>query len=181
MLDDMASDEDLMMQYQAGDAAAFDTLYEKYRGDVYRFLLRQFDQPSAEELYQDVWMKLIQARDRYQPTARFRTWLYSITRNHITDHYRKHRLSIVSDDQADSHIDTRSPDRVANDRQILALLHEGIRQLPEAQRQAFLLREESGLSLEEIAEVMDASKESTKSRLRYAVRKLREKLKGLWP
>ena len=181
MLDDMASDEDLMMQYQAGNAAAFDTLYEKYRGDVYRFLLRQFDQATAEELYQDVWLKLIQARDRYQPSARFRTWLYSVTRNHIRDHYRKQRLNVVSSGETDANIDTRSPDRVANDRQILALLHQGIRELPEAQRQAFLLKEESGLSVEEIAEVMDASKESTKSRLRYAVRKLREKLKGLWP
>ncbi len=167
------------MQYQAGDTAAFDTLYEKYRGDVYRFLLRQFDTAIAEELYQDVWIKLIQARDRYQPTARFRTWLYTITHNHINDYYRKRRVKMVSD--CNEGIETREPERVAQDQQILAVLHAGIRQLPDAQREAFLLKEETGLSLDEIAEVMGASRESTKSRLRYATGKLRDQLKGLWP
>jgi len=167
------------MQYQAGNTAAFDILYEKYRGDVYRFLLRQFDMATAEELYQDVWIKLIQARDRYQPTARFRTWLYTITHNHITDYYRKHRVTAVTDEI--ENIETRAPERIAQDQQILAVLHEGIRQLPDVQREAFLLKEETGLSLDEIAAVMAASKESTKSRLRYATAKLREQLKGLWP
>jgi RNA polymerase sigma-70 factor (ECF subfamily) len=179
MLGNMTSDEELMMQYQAGSTVAFDTLYEKYRGDVYRFLLRQFDTATAEELYQDVWMKLIQARDRYQPTARFRTWLYTITHNHIKDHYRKHRVTAVADDN--DCIDTRAPERIAQDQQILAVLHAGIRRLPDVQREAFLLKEESGLSLDEIAKVMGASKESTKSRLRYAAARLREQLKGLWP
>jgi len=167
------------MQYQAGNTAAFDTLYEKYRGDVYRFLLRQFDTATAEELYQDVWMKLIQARARYQPTARFRTWLYTITHNHVNDHYRKHRVTVVAE-EFDA-IETRAPEQIAQDQQILAVLHEGIRQLPDAQREVFLLKEESGLSLDEIAEVMGATKESTKSRLRYAAGKLRDHLKGLWP
>ena len=167
------------MQYQADDTVAFDTLYEKYRGDVYRFLLRQFDTATAEELYQDVWMKLIQARGRYQPTARFRTWLYTITHNHVKDHYRKQRVTAVANDN--DAIDTRAPERIAQDQQILAVLHAGIHQLPDVQREAFLLKEESGLSLDEIAEVMGATKESTKSRLRYAAAKLREQLKGLWP
>jgi RNA polymerase sigma-70 factor (ECF subfamily) len=179
MLGGMTSDEELMMQYQAGDTVAFDTLYEKYRGDVYRFLLRQFDTATAEELYQDVWVKLIQARGRYQPTARFRTWLYTITHNHLKDHYRKQRVTVVADDN--DAIDTRAPERIAQDQQILAVLHAGIRQLPDVQREAFLLKEESGLSLDEIAEVMGATKESTRSRLRYAAAKLREQLKGLWP
>jgi len=179
MLGGMTSDEELMMQYQAGNTVAFDTLYEKYRGDVYRFLLRQFDTATAEELYQDVWIKLIQARDRYQPSARFRTWLYTVTHNHITDYYRKHRVTVVAD--CSEGIETRAPERIAQDQQILAVLHAGIRQLPDVQREAFLLKEETGLSLDEIAEVMGASKESTKSRLRYATAKLREQLKGLWP
>jgi RNA polymerase sigma-70 factor (ECF subfamily) len=179
MLEGMKSDEELMMQYQAGNTVAFDTLYEKYRGDVYRFLLRQFDTATAEELYQDVWTKLIQARSRYQPSARFRTWLYTITHNHITDYYRKHRLSAVADEN--ENIETRAPERIAQDQQILAVLHAGIRALPEVQREVFLLKEETGLSLDEIAEVMGASKESTKSRLRYATARLRERLKGLWP
>jgi RNA polymerase sigma-70 factor (ECF subfamily) len=179
MLYGMKSDEELMMQYQAGDTAAFDTLYEKYRGDVYRFLLRQFDTATAEELYQDVWIKLIQARSRYQPSASFRTWMYTITHNHVADYYRKHRVAAITD--SIEGIETRAPERIAQDQQILAVLHAGIRQLPEVQREVFLLKEETGLSLDEIAEVMGASKESTKSRLRYAAARLREHLKGLWP
>ena len=124
-------------------------------------------------------MKLILARHRYQPTARFRTWLYTITHNHIKDHYRKHRMIAVVDDNES--IETRAPERIAQDQEILAVLHAGIRKLPDLQRETFLLKEESGLSLDEIAEVMGASKESTKSRLRYAMARLREQLKGLWP
>ena len=168
-----------MLQYQAGDASAFDTLYDKYRGDMYRFLLRQFDRATAEELYQDVWMKLIQARQGYRPTASFRTWLYTITHNRVRDHYRRQRTSPLADSDCD--IDTRSPDRIAQHQQALTALHQGIGLLPHEQREAFLLKEESGLSLEEIAAVMGASRESTKSRLRYAVRKLREHLQGIWP
>jgi RNA polymerase sigma-70 factor, ECF subfamily len=179
MLGAMTSDEELMMQYRAGNTAAFDTLYAKYRGDVYRFLLRQFDTATAEELYQDVWIKLIQARGRYQPTARFRTWLYTITHNHITDYYRKHRVTVVADEN--ENVENRAPERIAQDQQILAVLHASIRQLPDVQREAFLLKEETGLSLDEIAAVMGASKESTRSRLRYATAKLRDQLKGLWP
>lgn len=175
----MESDEELMMQYRNGRTSAFDTLYDKYRGDVYRFLLRQFDQATAEELYQDVWIKLIQARERYQPRAKFRTWLYTITHNRIRDHYRKHHE--VAAEDASPGIDSLAPERITQDRQAIEVLLEGIRLLPGEQRQAFLLKEESGLSIDEIAEVMGASRESTRSRLRYAVRKLRQQLKGIWP
>ena len=86
----MASDEELMLQYQAGDSAAFDALYEKYKADVYRYLLRQFDAGTAEELYQDIWINLIQAKQRYTPSASFRTYLYSLAHNRVRDHWRRH-------------------------------------------------------------------------------------------
>lgn len=175
----MDSDENLMMQYQDGNTSAFDTLYEKYRGDVYRYLLRQFDQGTAEELYQDVWLKLIQARERYQPTASFRTWLYTITHNRIRDHYRRRRE--LPTKEASPEIDSLAPERITQDRQAIEILLKGIRLLPAEQRQAFLLKEESDLSIDEIAEIMGASRESTRSRLRYAIRKLRQQLKGIWP
>jgi RNA polymerase sigma-70 factor (ECF subfamily) len=179
----MESDEELMKQYQAGKVSAFDTLYEKYRGDVYRYLLRQFDPGTAEELYQDVWMKLIQARDRYQPSAKFRTYLYTITHNRIRDHFRRHHETPVDStkDSVEVEIETLAPERITQDRQAIEVLLKGIRLLPGEQRQAFLLKEESGLSVEEIAEIMGASRESTRSRLRYAMSKLRNHLKGIWP
>lgn len=173
-----------MLQYQAGDATAFDTLYEKYKGDVYRFLLRQFEPAIAEELYHDIWINLIQAKHRYTASATFRTYLYSITHNRLRDHWRKHKHARLEDTQSDfattesNHV---NPEQISQDQQAVARLLNGIKLLPEEQQQAFLLKVESGLSLEEIADVMQASKESTKSRLRYATRKLREHLRGIWP
>ena len=194
MLSSMISDEDLMRQYQAGDASAFSQLYEKYKGDVYRFLSRQLEPAIAEELYQDIWMKLIQAKDRYQQTASFRTYLYTITHNRLRDHWRKHANTQqlahdnTHDEQSAEQLtldainhDINNPETINNDRRAVEALLEGIRLLPQEQQQAFLLKNESGLTLDEIAHVMQASKESTKSRLRYAIKKLRKHLRGIWP
>ena len=83
------SDEDLMLAYAAGDAAAFDPLYARHKGGVYRYLLRQCRQGGvADELFQDVWMNLIRARASYEPTAKFATWLYRLAHNRLIDHYR---------------------------------------------------------------------------------------------
>ena len=184
MLTAMVSDEQLMQQYQAGDGAAFDSLYEKYRADVYRYLLRQFDAGTAEELYHDIWIKLIQARQQYTPSASFRTYLYTITHNRVRDHWRKqvHQHTQQLDTNDDTvQTDHINPEQINNDRQAVAALLEGIKALPAEQQQAFLLKVQSGLSVDVIAEVMQTSKESTKSRLRYATQKLREHLKGIWP
>src|SRR5438874_12445107 len=83
------SDEDLMLAYAAGDAAAFDVLYGRHKGGVYRYLLRQCRQGVAvDELFQDVWMNLIRARASYVPSAKFTTYLYRLAHNRLIDHYR---------------------------------------------------------------------------------------------
>src|SRR2546429_3296055 len=82
------SDEDLMLAYAAGDAAAFDALYARHKGGVYRYLLRQCRQGVAvDELFQDVWMNLIRARRSYTPSAEFATYLYPLAHNRVIDHY----------------------------------------------------------------------------------------------
>ena len=81
------SDEDLMLAYAAGDAAAFDTIYARHKGGVYRYLLRQCrDAGIAEQLFQDVWMNLIRVRTTYQPSAKFTTWLHPIAVRRAVDH-----------------------------------------------------------------------------------------------
>lgn len=177
------SDEQLMQQYQRGQSAAFETLYQRYRGDLYRFLLRQFEQTQAEELYQEIWMKVIQGQQRYQPQASFRTWLYTIAHNHLRDQARRQQVRIETQPEAAAPEPQHQldPVKVSQDQQAWQALLQGIQQLPGEQRQAFLLQVEAGLSLTEIAEVMNSNTESSKSRLRYAMRKLREHLKGLWP
>src|SRR5436190_18395294 len=88
--DEPARDEDLMLAYRDGNAAAFDQLYRRHKGPLYRYLLRQCrDAAAAEELFQDVWMNLVRARAGYTVTARFSTYLYRLAHNRLIDHYRR--------------------------------------------------------------------------------------------
>ena len=178
-----------MLAYAAGDIAAFDALYARHKGGVYRYLLRQCRQSGvADELFQDVWMNLIRARTSYAPTARFTTWLYRLAHNRLIDHYRAsgHLTLVSADDEA--HEDAiaalpgaRSDDpRVrAENRELGERLRAAVAALPPAQREAFLLQQEGGLSLAEIAAVTGVGTETVKSRLRYALAKLRGDLVDL--
>lgn len=176
-------DEDLMLAYAAGDAAAFDVLYTRHKGSVYRYLLRQCRHGGmADELFQDVWMNLIRARASYAPTAKFTTWLYRLAHNRLIDHYRANgHLTLVSTDD-EAHQDavevvaaarTDEPHtRVAN-RELGERLRAAVAALPPVQREAFLLQQEGGLSLSDIAALTGVGAETVKSRLRYATAKLR--------
>lgn len=182
-----ATDEELMQRYRDGDARAFELLYARHKGPVYRYLLRQCGVAAlAEELFQDVWMKLIRARERYETRARFTTWLYTLAHHRVIDYYRRQAAGVPISYDADpdeplieqvADSETRQPDNELERRrqaqQLLALLS----QLPEAQREVFLLREESGLTLDEIADITGVSMETAKSRLRYALAKLRQGMK----
>jgi len=173
------SDEDLMMMYQAGDAAAFEVLYSRHKGGVYRYVLRQCgNRSTTDELFQDVWMKLIQNRGQYQVKARFTTWLYTIARHHLIDYYRKTGMAWTRTDAAELEgIEARHQDqpenRLALQQDTSRLLAE-IDALPALQREAVLLKEEAGMSLQEIATLTGVNIETVKSRLRYAIRKLQQ-------
>jgi RNA polymerase sigma factor (sigma-70 family) len=176
------SDEALMLAYRDGDAGAFDVLYARHKGGVYRYLLRQCRNAGlAEEMFQDVWMNLIRARAGYTVQARFTTYLYRIAHNRLMDHFRRHDSGAVSLDdenaiQIDEPVAPRSADPAvgaesrAQAAQLLALLGK----LPDEQREAFVLQQEGGMSVEEIAEATGVNRETAKSRLRYALAKLRE-------
>jgi RNA polymerase sigma-70 factor (ECF subfamily) len=183
-----ASDEALMIAYRDGDSRAFQALYARHRGGLYRFLLRQCGAAAlAEELFQDVWLNVIRARMRYAPEARFATYLYRIAHNRLVDHFRRasHRPTLQSDDPDDDPIAALPADRrhqpevrmesKARVERFMALLAG----LPDAQREAFVMHEEAGLSVEEIARATGVNAETAKSRLRYAVAKLRRGLQEL--
>jgi len=183
-----ASDEDLMRAWQRGDASAFEVLYLRYRGSLYRFLVRQAGGEAAgEELYQDVWMTLVRRRDHWTPTAALKTYLYRIAHSRLVDHYRhknrhSHPLDVsidsdgapqVADDCALSRADARWQRASTAE-----AVHRCLETLPPAQREAFLLKEESELGLAEIAAVTGAEAETIKSRVRYAIARLRRCLEG---
>jgi len=179
------SDEELMLRFGGGDAAAFDALYARHRGGVFRYLLRQCsNRAAAEELFQDIWMNLVQARSRYRVEAKFSTYLYTLAHNRLIDHFRRHRsVDLVSlDQEEDDPLElpgaaTLQPERAAESREQAARLLALVQALPPPQREAFLLQEEGGLTLEEIAGVTGSNREAVKSRLRYALAKLREGMK----
>ena len=92
-----AGDEQLMLAYQRGDAAAFDQLYRRHKGALYRFLLYSVrERALAEEFFQEIWMRVIEARGRYQSRAKFTTWLYTVAHHRLVDHWRKRGLQVVS-------------------------------------------------------------------------------------
>jgi len=172
-----APDEELMLAYRHGDAGAFETLYKRHRGALYRFMLRAIKQRSpAEELFQEVWVRVIEARSRYAPQARFTTWLYTIAHNLLVDHWRKKGLALVSLDTQDVSVESANPARQAEGRESLARFLQALEALPAAQREAFLLHEEGGLTAAEIAAATGSNEEAAKSRLRYAMAKLKAAL-----
>jgi RNA polymerase sigma-70 factor, ECF subfamily len=187
---DEVADEHLMELYRDGDAGAFDVLYHRHKGGLFRYLLRQCKHKSvAEELFQDVWSNIIRSRERYQPTAKFSTFLYQVAHNRLIDHIRQRpeiALSLdVEDENADSMVEripadpAGQPEILIERKRLIESMVEHIEALPILQREAFLLREEAGLSLDEIALATGVSPETAKSRLRYAVAKLRDGLRGL--
>jgi len=169
-----APDEELMLAYGRGDAGAFDTLYKRHRGALFRFILRAIKQrAAAEELFQEVWIRVIEARSRYAPQARFTTWLYTIAHNLLVDHWRRKGLTLVQLDEEQLVAAPDNPARQAEAREALTRLLQAIESLPAAQREAFLLHEEAGLSVAEIAAATGTNDEAAKSRLRYAMAKLK--------
>jgi RNA polymerase sigma factor (sigma-70 family) len=169
-----APDEQLMLAYRDGNAAAFETLYARHRTRLYRFVLRSVKSRAVgEELFQEIWMRVIEARGRYTPQARFTTWLYTIAHNHLVDHWRKRGLTLVSLEGDETPGTSPDPLDHAAARQSLARFAAALAALPPLQREAFLLHEEGGLSVAEIAAATKTNEEAAKSRLRYAMAKLK--------
>lgn len=189
-----ARDEDLMLAYAAGDATAFDALYARHRGGLYRYLMRHCGHAGiVDELFQDVWLSAIRARTTYVPSAKFTTWLYRIAHNRLIDHWRATgQVELVStgagDDDNDDTDDvlaaipgarTDEPEVRASASEIATRLRSALDALPPVQREVFLLHQEGGLDLHEIAALTGVGAETVKSRLRYALAKLRAELGAL--
>lgn len=178
------TDDALMQRYCRGDSSAFDILYARHKDSIYRYVLRHCRSTSlAEEIFQDTWLKLINAREQYQSqqSSSFTAYLYRIAHNRMVDVFRRAELErnafVDGGDQVEQYADNHQSmtNQLHQQQQVQALLVE-VGKLPHEQREAFLLHEEVGFTLNEIADIMQVSRETVKSRLRYALSKLRNSL-----
>lgn len=185
------SDESLMKRYGEGNARAFEMLYQRHKGPLYRFLLRQLsDRATVDELFQDVWSKLIAQRSDYHVSAKFSTWLYTLARNRVIDHYRvqgkRDSLSFSLDDDSFGEVSEggqqlvceHRPELVLESDKAAAKLKLLVQQLPPSQREAFVLKHDAGFNHRDIAEITGHKEETIKSQIRYAINKLKQGLFG---
>jgi RNA polymerase sigma-70 factor (ECF subfamily) len=183
------TDENLMMRFGRGEAAAFELLYRRHETKVFRYLLRNIkSEAAANDLMQEVWFAVVRGAAKYQPTAKFTTWLFTIAHNRSVDLIRANRRlqSLDANDDLDSEAASpldrlaasaklEPPAQVQSQNEAAALLN-AVAKLPAEQRSAFLLQAEGELSVEEIAAATGSNSEAVKSRLRYARAKLRQLL-----
>ena len=175
------SDDALMLAWSGGDVAAFSMLYGRHRDRLHRFLLRQLRDPGlADEVFQDTWQRVVAAGSGWRPDAAFATWLYRIARNRIADHWRASRHRPPAPGDADERTlrleDPDTPEQRLEAFEQHRDLWRALDALPPEQREVLLLRLEQELTLEEIGDITGVGRETVKSRLRYAMDKLRASL-----
>jgi len=185
-----ADDLALMAAFAAGDAQAFEWLYQRHNAALYRFVRRLLGRDGAsqaDEVFQDTWLRVIHAKERYAPQgASFRTWLFTLAHHRAIDVLRRsgREVALPEDDAGEPFVPDGAPwaawprpeeaiDELVFWRRAGAKLLDCLEQLPLAQKTAFLLHHEDGISLDELARALDIGFETAKSRLRYALTKLR--------
>jgi len=187
-MDAQQPDEALMLLYGEGDTGAFELLYHRHKGGVYRYIKRNVGlRIDGDELVQEVWAKVIKASSTYRVSAKFTTWLYTIAHHCIVDAVRKHphtfeSLADENGEDTDALVESRkrndNPMSSVSVKQQVDRLIQILSILPEDQRDVFLLKHEAGFSVKEIAEVIGVGEETAKTRLRYAMQKIRTSLEN---
>jgi RNA polymerase sigma-70 factor (ECF subfamily) len=185
---DEAADETLMRQFQDGDQGAFAVLMRRHLSGVYHFVARHTSSRTADDLAQEVFLRVVERASTFNHEARFSTWLYAIARNLCVDTLRKlaHRQHPSLDEPGASgaplseRIGDPNPhasgERAAGSAEMGARIDAALRALPEEQREVFLLREIASLPFGEIARLTGVPENTVKSRMRYALERLRDAL-----
>ncbi len=187
------SDEEAMVKFQKGDPYGFNAVLDRHNESLYRFLLRMMSGNSAqaEDLFQDVFLKVIEKKKDYNSKMSFKTWLFTIARNTAVDFirkesYRKHNSldepAFAADDFSNvSKLDLVKGKNVTQDqliykKELNALLNEKLNELNEEFREVFILKEIEGLKFREIADITDSPLSTVKSRMRYALQKMKDEI-----
>lgn len=183
-----------MAAYQRGDAAAFAELVARHEQPLWNFLRRFVkDAASAEDLLQETFMRVVKSAPQWQPNAKFSTWLYTIARNLCVDHARRiaqrRALSLDGPSARERESAPNLYEKLASadlggesralTRELAGALERAIAALPEPQREVFLMRELLDLPFAEIARAVGANEPTVKSRMRYALERLRSELVAL--
>lgn len=190
-----ASDEELMLAFRGGDASAFEMLVARHQRGVFNYVLRSVrDRGRAEELLQEVFLRVVRSKDRYERSAKFTTWVYAIARNLCVDESRRARFRDHQSldakrrgrdgDEGSTLLSRMSAPEVPTDAaaeapKLRQRLTAAVDALPEEQREVFLMRQIGGLSFREIGETIGIPENTVKSRMRYALEKLRQHLSDL--
>jgi RNA polymerase sigma-70 factor (ECF subfamily) len=185
------TDEELMLRFQRGDRGAFTSLVRRHKSPLYTFALRQLKHgPTAEEVVQDAFVRVLQRAQDFKHAARFTTWLYTIARNLCIDQMRKRAIRRhPSLDEPEgggeaegANLADRLPDARANvergavSGEIRERVLAAVDALPDEQREVFLMRELAALPFAEIASIVGVPENTVKSRMRYALERLQAAL-----
>lgn len=195
--DETRTDEALMLAFRHGEGPAFEVLVIRHKRSLYNFLLRSVhDRSRADEMLQEVFLRIVRAKDRYETSAKFTTWVFTIARNLCVDESRRQKFRKTlpleakrrgrGEDSGMSILDTTAAKQIAIDAgseapTIRERIADAIERLPDDQRQVFLMRQFGGLSFKQIGEAVDAPENTVKSRMRYALEKLRSELQDMDP
>jgi RNA polymerase sigma factor (sigma-70 family) len=190
-----ASDEALLALYRAGQMSAFNTLYQRYEGALYRYILGMVQRAHiASDLFQEVWVAVIQAQVSLESRP-FAPWLYTVARHRVIDHLRLAKNIVLADPELEASLDEHADNDsngnaynqnavhydladVLHNRRLGEALIRCVQSLPELQREAFILQTESDMRIEEIAQMTQSPVETIKSRLRYARNSIRKQMEG---
>ena len=183
------SDEILMQSYAAGQAMAFETLYQRHEQRLWRYFFRNTgDAALADDLSQDLWFSVVESATSYEIRSKFTTWLFTMAHHRLVDHWRRRRpgLSLGGDSEESQRLAESlfaasgfEPDHRLDRRLLAQLLLDALAQLPVEQRECFLLQVEADMTVADIAQATGVAEETAKSRLRYARAKLRAALEEL--
>ena len=182
------SDEVLMQSYAAGQAMAFETLYQRHEQRLWRYFFRNTgDAALADDLSRDLWFSVVESAAGYEIRSKFTTWLFTMAHHRLVDHWRRRRpgLSLGGDPEESQRLAESlfaasgfEPDHRLDRRLLAQLLLDALAQLPVEQRECFLLQVEADMTVADIAQATGVAEETAKSRLRYARSKLRQALEG---
>jgi RNA polymerase sigma-70 factor (ECF subfamily) len=180
-----------MLRYKDGDLVAFEVLLAKYQQPLFAFTYKFCnDYHQAQDLVQEVFLRLIKAAKNYEPRAKFSTYLYTFAHNICIDHIRRNKkrkhvsLSDPIDPENDLTVEDTmesnqdDPEKELHQKTFEKALSKAVDELPPDQREVFLLREQMNLPFEEIARVVGCLPSTAKSRMRYALQSIRAKLEG---